>query len=79
MSKGAVRVARNKLADTNITPVTIDIHTLMAMLGVGRNTALKLADEAGASLHIGTRKLYNVDKIKAYIDKLTEAEQGGTV
>ncbi len=72
-------VARNKLADTNTTPITIDIHTLTAMLGVGRNTALKVADEAGASLHIGSRKLYNVDKIKAYIDKLTEAEQGGAV
>lgn len=72
-------VARNKIADTNITPVTIDINALMVMLGVGRCTAQKVADEAGASLHIGTRKLYNVDKIKAYIDKLTEAEQGGTV
>lgn len=68
-------IARNKLADVNITPITVDIHTLMYMLGVGRNTALKVADEAGANLHIGSRKLYNVDKIKAYIDKLTEAEK----
>ena len=72
-------VARNKIADANINPITIDIHTLMSMLGVGRNTALKVADEAGASLHIGSRKLYNVEKITAYINKLTDAEQGGTV
>ena len=67
-------IARNKLTDTNTTPITIDIHTLMSMLGVGRNTALMVADEAGAVLHIGSRKLYNVEKIKAYIDKLTEYE-----
>ncbi len=72
-------VARNKIADANINPITIDINTLTAMLGVGRNTALKVADEAGASLHIGSRKLYNVEKITAYINKLTDAEQGGTV
>lgn len=72
-------LARNKAADRNINPLTIDTQTLMAMLGVGRNTALKVADEAGASLHIGSRKLYNVEKIKAYVDKLTETEQGGEV
>lgn len=72
-------VARNKIVDANINPITIDINTLTAMLGVGRNTALKVADEAGASLHIGSRKLYNVEKITAYINKLTDAEQGGTV
>ena len=68
-------IARNKLADVNITPITVDIHTLMYMLGVGRNTALKVADEAGANLHIGSRKLYNVDKIKAYNDKMTEKKK----
>lgn len=72
-------VARNKIVDANINPITIDINTLTAMLGVGRNTAIKVADEAGASLHIGSRKLYNVEKITAYINKLTDAEQGGTV
>ena len=72
-------VARNKISDTKINPITIDINTLTAMLGVGRNTALKVAEEAGASLHIGSRKLYNVEKITAYINKLTEEEQGGTV
>ena len=72
-------VARNKITDASFSPITIDIHTLMAMLGIGRNSALKVAEEAGASLHIGSRKLYNVEKIKAYIDKLTEAEQGGAV
>jgi ribosomal protein S13 len=67
-------VSRNKLADANITPITVDIYTLMYMLGVGRNTALKVANEAGANLHIGSRKLYNVERIKAYINMLTEEE-----
>ena len=68
--------ARNKQAEKNFEPITVDIYALTYMLGVGRNTALKVADEAGASLHIGSRKLYNVEKIKAYINKLTEEEQG---
>lgn len=67
--------ARNKFQDVNFVPITVDIHALAFMLGVGRCTALKVADEAGASLHIGSRKLYNVEKIKAYINKLTEEEK----
>ena len=72
-------IARNRITDTRIDPITIDIIALTSYLGVGKATAKKIADEAGAGLHIGSRKLYNVEKIKTYINNLTEAEQGGAV
>ena len=53
--------------------ITVGISGLQSMLCVGRNTAAQIGKEAGAVLHVGRRTLYNVDKIKKYMDTLTEA------
>lgn len=47
--------------------ITVGIKELADMLSVGRNTALTIAEEAGAGIKFGRRKLYNVEKIKAYM------------
>lgn len=47
--------------------ITVGIKELADMLSVGRNTALAIAEEAGAGIKFGRRKLYNVEKIKAYM------------
>ena len=39
------------------------------MLCVGKGTATKLGEDAGAVVRLGKRKLYNVRKIEEYIDK----------
>lgn len=52
------------------TRITVGINDLQIMLGVGKNTAAQIGKVAGAELHIGRRKLYNVEKVKAYIDSL---------
>lgn len=57
--------------------ITVGIDELQEILSVGRNTALKVAKEAGAELRIGRRLLYNVDKIQAYILSLTEGAERG--
>ncbi len=50
------------------TRVAVDIAGLMDMLSVGRNTAMKIAEAAGATIKIGRRRLYNVSKIQSYMD-----------
>ena len=47
--------------------LTVDIEGLMAMLSCGEVTAKKIAE---ARVIIGRRVLYNVDKIKKYLDAM---------
>lgn len=55
----------------NIVYVSID--TLAAMLDCGRFTADKIGKAAGARIQIGKSVRYSVEKVKAYLDALTEA------
>ena len=48
----------------------VDIDGLMALLSCGVVTAKKIADCAEAKIVIGRRVLYNVDKIKQYLDSI---------
>ena len=59
--------------------LTVDIEGLMAMLSCGEVTAKKIADYAEARVIVGRRVLYNVDKIKKYLQysgKITEEKSG---
>ncbi len=58
----------------NSQPISCGIDELMIKTGLGRNSALKLAAKAGAKFKFGRRTLYNLKKIDAYIDKLSESE-----
>ena len=57
---------------TNTTPaserVLVDLSELQKMLSCGRTTSERIAKSANASIKIGRRHLYNVEKIKSYID-----------
>ena len=50
--------------------LTVDIEGLMAMLSCGEVTAKKIAGHAEAREIVGRRVLYNVDKIKKYLDTM---------
>jgi len=52
--------------------ITVDINGLQQLLSIGRNSAATIGEQAGAVIRIGRRKLYNVDKVKAYMNKMTE-------
>ena len=52
-------------------PITVDIEKLSAMLSCGRATARKIGAEAGAEIRVNRRVLYNVEKIKEYIDSIS--------
>lgn len=57
----------------NPNPITVDIEGLQSLLSLGRGTANKIGEQAGAVIKIGKRKIYNVERVKAYMDTLTEA------
>ena len=61
---------RKKVESDN--QIAVDINALQNMLGVGRNTADDIGKKAGAVIKVGRRKLFNVKKIQAYMDSLTE-------
>ena len=59
--------------------LTVDIEGLMAMLSCGEVTAKKIADYAEARVIVGRRVLYNVDKIKKYIDAMDSSPQSEAI
>ena len=52
-------------------PIAVDIEKLSSMLGCGKATARKIANEAEAVIRINRRVLYSVEKIKKYVDSIS--------
>lgn len=62
-----------KTADRETTEqIAVDIQKLSAMLSCGLATARKIGEQAGAKIMIGRRVLYSVDKVRNYLDFITE-------
>lgn len=57
---------------TNDT-ILIDEHTLIDLTGGGRNSARKIAQEAGAVVRIGRRTFFHLPTIKTYLEGLRGA------
>lgn len=55
------------LPTPNQDKMLVDINGLQALLSCGMVTAKKIAESADASIKIGKRRLYNVEKIKKYV------------
>ena len=57
--------------------LAVGIKELQQMLGLGRANADAIGEKAGAVIRVGTRKLYNVEKVEEYINSITnQAEKG---
>ena len=57
--------------------LAVDIKVLQQMLNLGRSLADEVGEKAGAVIRVGTRKLYNVEKVEEYINSITnQAEKG---
>lgn len=54
----------------------VGVNELKDLLSVGRNTALKIGIDSGASVKIGKRRLYNVETIKRYMASLQNEKIG---
>lgn len=48
--------------------ITANTETLAESLDCGRSTAVKIGEAAGAKIQIGKRVLWNVRKIRNYLD-----------
>lgn len=59
-------------ATASIDQRAVDAVGLQTMLGVGRKTAVEIATAAGARIQVGRRVLYNVNKVQAYLDEISE-------
>ncbi len=53
-------------------PLTVDIEGLAALLSCGQATARKIGEQANARIEIGRRVLYSVEKVRAYLRRLSE-------
>lgn len=53
----------------------VDLHGLMELCSCGRIAAEKIGDESGAVIRVGRRKLYNLEKVRAYINQVEEIEE----
>ena len=50
--------------------IMVDIIGLQGLLSCGMGTAKEIAEKAGATMFFGRRRLYNVEKIKAYLNQI---------
>lgn len=51
---------------------TVDTNELRQMLSCGRVTAVQIGTNAGARIQIGKRVLWNVRRVNAYLDSISE-------
>ena len=52
--------------------LTTDTHGLMIMLNAGRKTSTEIGVAAGAKIVFGNKILWNVKKIKDFINSISE-------
>lgn len=50
----------------------IDTDQLRVYTNLGRNSAMKLGEDAGAKIKVGKRVLWDKEKLSRYITELTE-------
>ena len=54
--------------------ILVTIKELAAMLGCGASTARKIGLEAKAHVKIGSRSLWNIEKVNEYVDSISKSE-----
>lgn len=55
--------------------LTVDTVGLQELLNAGIKTSTEIGTAAGAKIYVGRRVLWNVSKIKAYLDKISTGEE----
>lgn len=53
----------------------VDLKGLMILCSCGRIAAEKIGEQSGAVVRVGRRKLYNLEKIRDYINSVEEVEE----
>ena len=55
--------------------LTVNTISLVSMLDCGRASAVRIGMEAGARIQIGKRVLWNVEKIRTYLDSCATRDE----
>lgn len=61
--------------NASIHDLTVDTAGLMQLMHAGRQTVTEVGVAAKAKIRIGNRILWNVPKIKKYLDDISEGEE----
>lgn len=61
---------RNNIIDYSVCRA-VGANELALLLGVGKNSAERFGNEAGAKVKIGRRTVWNMSKIQSYLDELS--------
>lgn len=68
-----MRATKRKI-ESNQIPITWSRQEYIAHMGCGNSTADKIAEQAQAKIRVGKRVLINVEKIKKYLNEISEVE-----
>lgn len=52
--------------------ITMTMDNFITFIGAGRHTANKIAEQAEAKIYIGRRVLINIDKVRTYLNSISE-------
>ena len=63
---------KTNITSGNDAKLAVDIVGLQGALGTGKATARRIAEEAGAVLTFGRRRLYNLRKVADYLDQVSK-------
>ena len=66
-----MRVTKKFDDQQGIEKLTITTDRLQAMLGCGRKSAVQIGDLAGARIQLGKRVLWNVSKVRDYVNRVS--------
>lgn len=55
-------------APPSLQKLAVDTSELQSMLGCGRSSAVKIGEAASAKVQIGRRVLWNVERVKNYLN-----------
>lgn len=63
---------KTKTTQASMDDLTVDTEGLQCLINAGRKTAVDIGMAAGARITIGRRVLWNVSKIRKYLDDMAE-------
>jgi len=72
-----MRATRKLVPQDGGRRITTDIVGLMTLCGCGDTTARKIAKAAGATIKIGRRSLYSVEKVEKYLQSVAGVTDAG--
>ncbi len=60
---------RNSYSENMLAVNSVELQKI---IGAGRRTAVEIGTAAGAKIYVGRRVLWNVAKIRKYLDEISE-------